>query len=183
MVIQRFSLRKVLAVYSRVYQVLAWLTLLFILVGSAGCAWEAKQGNREAVFSYLTSGGALVITDVRFFVWWKICRYGQSAIETKSKADLLLKISKLFLWSFSFDILKLAYQNVVPLERTDWDSVDFPQYSGNLILFLRETMSYFFKMTVVWDGFLTPTTFGLASLFLSLLCKYLAEKSESPVQV
>jgi hypothetical protein len=171
-----------LSAFAVVYRVLAWATLVFIAIGAAGCAWEATQGNRDAVISYVSSGIILIIADVRFFVWRKICAGTLAFMSGEGGNSLLRKVSKFFVWSFLLDVLRLIYLKLVPLESPDWSVVLLPHYSGNVAVFIHDWMSYLFKITVIWDGFLTPTTVGLSSLFLSLLCKCIAERSEAPIR-
>lgn len=160
-----------ISIYSRVYKVASIVAGIFVIGLVLGCIYEFKHDDQEAVRSYLSSGGVVVISTIRFFIWAGILTLLLGVIrhsEPAKAAERLQNASKLLFCSFFLDVINKIYVFTVRPDRTDWDTVTFPQYNGDGVLFARELMSYFFKLTVVLDGFLLPSSYGLATLMLAL---------------
>jgi hypothetical protein len=168
-----------LSIYSLIYKVSVVVASFFVICLVAGCLYELKNGDQAAVASYLSSGGVVIISTIRFFLWAGIIGIFlkiSSQIEPTKDAERLKNASKLLLLSFGLDVINKIYVFSVRPERTDWDTVTFPHYDGNVVLFLRGLMSYFFKITVVLDGFLLPSSYGLATLMLALAVREWAKR-------
>jgi hypothetical protein len=166
-----------LKVYSWVYLIFSILTALYFLLGLVILLFFTGSIPAEI----LRLGGGLIFNFLTFLVWYRIFKTLFEMFDGKGVFKInVIQMKKngiLFFISFIIDVARFSYSSSFLTEPPiDWSKVYFPSLSDPIPTIIYGGSQMFFKMTVYFSGFLTPTTVGLASVFLGLFCFYISKR-------
>lgn len=163
-----------------VYRVAAIVTLIYFIIGFGALYLNKVNGKIELWNQYFPESFVLAFSALTFYIWYKIF-INLSSIFKPNKSDrasVLLNLSYLFYISFFVDLGRTFYVKYFGfIPRTDWSRINWPEVNLSLSNYLFSLLQMFFKLTVVASGFLTPTTFGIASLILGLIAHVYSERN------